>query len=216
MAASDVPGVAALAGRIVQAPATNPSAQPVAARFLPLIYTSAPGRAFRAFAPSRALATGVPAALCPALAAGGGATPAAAAQVALERCLGALRENVAAPDCGCRLLAVDAVALAPRDAFAYARGLSTRVFRSGRLDPLTHIAEETTQGDDRQTIVFAGARPAWRVRPLDPRTAEVTSLRRDGSADGPPRMAMRQILGLDRGRFIERIETPDLTLLIGF
>lgn len=215
--APEAENVAALASRIAAGPAAAPASQPVAARLLPLIQASTVGRAYLELDQSRALAIGDPAAQCPALTARSGASPALAVRSALQACLSDLELHQAGSACGCRLLAVNRVALAPRAAFSYAPGLATRVLRNGRLVPLIHIAEERTDGAEGvETLILVGSRPGWRIRMLDERRAEVTALGPDGTPNGPPVVATRQLLGLDRGRFIERIEAAELTFLIGF
>jgi hypothetical protein len=202
----------------------NPTAQPprlLGTEFVPLLFSAPAGIRFVAIEGERALAEGAPEASCPALAPAAGTSLAAAVAGALAECRAQLTAAGAPPTCGCRLIAANASLLAPPPVFAYARGLSTRVFRRGKLDPTHYVAEERLAPDGSEaTLVFAGTRPVWLVRRLSTTTAEIVALDRMGKA-GPAVPAKRQLIGLDRGRIRERIttKTPEgvpLTFLVGF
>jgi hypothetical protein len=213
---SDTVGVAT---RLAAVNPAGPSARPIAAEFLPLLHAAPEGRTFAGLPEPRALVQGEPAALCPALSAAGGSGIEGAVAAAVADCRDRLARSSAPPDCGCRLLAVNSVLAAPLADFAYATGLPARLIRDGRLDPLILVAEERlTEAGEAETLIRAGSVPVWLVRYRAPDRAELVPLAADGSAAGPARPAGRRLLGLDRGRFRERLTLPGegLTILIGF
>lgn len=184
---------------------------------VPLISAAPVGLAFLSAGPARALIRGTPASSCPALAAAGGADAAAAARAALSACRAALTGR---PECGCELVALGDLLLAPPETFAYAPGLPARLIRAGRLQPVTLVAEEKAlAGGVTATVLYAGSIPVWRILADGPERASVVPLAPDGTASGPAVAAQRRLLGLDRGRFRERIETAEagapLVFLIG-
>lgn len=114
---------------------------------LPFLTETTVGRAFLQAAPPRALARGDPASSCPALAVGtgdGSPTRVDAAMEALERCLAQLEGG--SDGCGCMLLALDDVALAPQGAFAYAKGIPARLYGPALGLDLMLVAEEASDG----------------------------------------------------------------------
>lgn len=103
-----------------------------AAAQVPYLYGSSLGRAYLAGAGRRALAFGHPAATCPASgAASEAATPQAAAETALRRCLEATNQSSGplrgGDECGCRLAVVDDVLLVAREDLGYAQAVSATV-----------------------------------------------------------------------------------------
>lgn len=210
---AQVADIASLASRVDRVKPGAPASRRLRADFLPLISNSFAGRRFLAMSEARALVIGEPQARCPALEAAGGPDAAVAVETAMGACLARLESLAPDAECGCRLLVSGDTLLAPRPDFAYATGLSTRALREGRLDQTRYVAVEEMSADGVETVIYAGERPVWRVVPGEGRMAMLVSL--EPGAE-PPRDVARQVLGIDRGRFIERIEAGDLTLLIGF
>lgn len=190
--------------------------------FVPLLVASPAGQRFSALPGPRALVQGEPALSCPALAVAAGPDLPAALRQGLAECRAELAASRSAPACGCRVIALGDLLLAPPERFAYATGLGTRVLAAGRLDPLRYVAEERPgPGGAPETLIRAGARPVWLVTGTAADRAEVTALGPDGRPAGPALPARRQRIGMDRGRFLERItaERPGegrMDLLIGF
>jgi hypothetical protein len=196
--------------RLAKVNPADPGFSRIPAAFLPLIHAAPEGRRFSGLPLPRALASGEPPERCPALAAAGGETREAAIAAATALCLDRLAA-AGAGDCGCRLIALDSTLFAPREAFAYAPGLPARVLRAGALSPVRYVAVEDVQGDRVLTVIFAGERPVYVLE-----GDALTTLGPDGRPAAAPTPVRRQPIALDRGRFVERVEAADLTLLIGF
>lgn len=198
-------GGGASGGGLIEKLREGPRSELISAPQSPFFFESAIGRAYLAAGvgggQGRALAQGWPAEQCPAFGATlDSANPRAAAEAALTSCLEDLPKNQVATDCGCRLLALDEVLLAPADAFVYARGVAAMVYdpASGRSavlvaeerHPMDVYAEiEETSRPDSLAALAKGARRLWLLSPDRP--AAALDLTADGEAalvfvEGPP------------------------------
>ncbi|TVQ56650.1 MAG: hypothetical protein EA355_06265 [Rhodobacteraceae bacterium] len=187
----------------------------------PFIARSPIGRRFLDAPTPRALALGDPPRHCPAaaIAAGPvGATRADAVSRALGACLEALAEAGDAAACGCRVIAVDDVLLAPVDAYAYAEGVGGRLVGDGRFGGRPLIAEEVDAPDGRGVRVafFDAGGPVAVGELADNGGARLLML-----DDGAVFTGWREPRGWRRGRVQERLllEGADgarLIALIGF
>lgn len=187
----------------------------------PFLTRSPIGRRFLAAPAPRALAIGDPAETCPAaaVAAGpAGASRQAVAARALDACLANLEDAGRDPACGCRVVAVDDVLLAPPSAFVYAEGVGGRLVGDGRFGGRPLIAEEVDAPDGRSVRIafFDAAGPV-----------AVGDLADDGRArlvmldDGAVFTGRREPRGWRRGRVQERLllqgaDGARLIALIGF
>ncbi len=194
------------------------SARRVGTDALPFLTQTETGRRFLAAARPRAIARGMPAEFCPAVAAAGGANGGSAeasrgevVRRALEDCLAGL--GPAREGCGCRVLAIDDVVTVPRDETAYATGVSARMQVPGLGLDLVLVAED---GPDGTVLLrdLAGAVARLERGPED--AASVVF------ADSGRRFEGRRVpVGFRRGRLAERIYASDaegnrLSLLVGF
>lgn len=188
----------------------TPRSRRMAAAGLGYFASSQAGRRFLARAAPRALARGDPAARCPASGqAGPAADRGAAARAALSACLAALPGDAA--DCGCRLIALDDMALIPIAEAAYAVGVPARLSVPALGVSKVLVAEERDGG---ALALFGLTGPAGRIERLGGRRVRVV-LPGLGAFEGAARP-----IGLRRGRLAERIAARDpegrrLTLVIG-
>ncbi|WP_138575958.1 hypothetical protein [Paroceanicella profunda] len=209
-AAAIVARVAALGPR--------PRIDALAPEFVPLLFNAPAGRDFLGLAEPKVLVSGSPALQCPALEPGAGATPEAAMADGVQACRAALRAAGAPESCGCRLLAADHVLTGSREDYAYARGIPARQTIGGKLSSLRMVAEQ--QGA-HALVLYAGKQPVWEVGEPEAGRATLRALSADGPVTAGTRIeARRRRVGLDRGRYAERIDATladgrDLTLLIG-
>lgn len=193
---------------------------------LPFLTQTETGRRFLAAAPPRAIARGMPAEFCPAVASASGAAGdgrGAVARRALEACLAQLgpeREG-----CGCRVLALDDVVTVPRDETAYATGVSARM-QVPDMDLDLLLVAEDARGDARRnerghvagdTVLLRDLRgPVARLSHGEDDSVEVVFTRSGRRFEG-----YRVPVGFRRGRLAQRIYARDaeghrLRLLVGF
>ncbi|MFO7855299.1 MAG: hypothetical protein R6V44_08785 [Paracoccaceae bacterium] len=166
---------------------------------MPLLHGSPEGRAFLALPRPRALVLGEPPARCPARGIAAGATPAAAAEAALDRCFAALEAAGGAdPDCGCAVAALDGALLLPPAAFAYAPGVSARLI-APEAGLALHLAADEAAGPEGARRLVLGPAPFPAEALIRPDgTAEL-------SLDGTLWTGRREAEGLIRGRHRERL-----------
>jgi hypothetical protein len=218
---AEIPAATARLGRYAPDGAAWRDAPRIEAAQAPFVSRSPIGRRFLAAPTPRALALGDPPAICPAaaLVAGPpGAARAAVAGRALDACLASLGERGMAASCGCRVVAVDDLLLAPLEAFAYAGGVGGRLVGDGRFGGKPLIAEEANAPDGRGVrIAFYDAAGPVALGDLgDDGAARLLMLE-----DGAVFTGWREPWGWRRGRVQERLllEGADgerLIALIGF
>jgi hypothetical protein len=173
----------------------------------PFLHLSPLGRRFLAMAPPRALALGHPGETCPV------GVVAATPRGAVEECLAA---TAARPDCGCRIVAVDDVALVPSAELAYAPGVGGRLFgHDPALGPL--VVEERAATGASSLVAFRSAAGLVAVGELFDDGDATLVLAADGETLG----GRREMLGWTRGRIKERLLLTGsggrrLVALIGF
>ena len=190
------------------------SARRVGTDALPFLTQTAAGRRFLAAAAPRAIARGMPAEFCPAVATAAGPAEAGRGEV-VRRALGACLEGLGAAreGCGCRVLALDDVVTVPRDETAYATGVTARMQVPGLDLDLMLVAEDAADG----TVLLRDL--AGPVARLSHGEGDAVSL---AFADSGRRFeGYRVPVGFRRGRLAERIYARDeaghrLRLLIGF
>ncbi|WP_118134354.1 hypothetical protein [Oceanicella sp. SM1341] len=208
---------AAIVARVAQA-GPGGRGEALSPEFVPLLFNAPEGRDFLGLTEPKVLVTGTPARQCPALVPGAGPTLGAALEDGAQACRDALRAAEAPESCGCRLLAADHVLTGDRADYAYARGIPARQTLDGSLSPLRLVAEQ--QGA-HALVLYAGSRAIWEVGEPEAGRATLRALAVDGPVSAGTRIeASRRRVGLDRGRYAERIDAhlPDgrsLTLLIG-
>ncbi|QPH53358.1 hypothetical protein [Pontivivens ytuae] len=125
---------------------------------------------------------------------------------ALDLCHAELGNLGLEEDCGCRLLAHGAILRAELAAFEYAIDLPARLFRGGRLDPITYFAREIVEENgDRGVVIEVGAERVVTLRydMASSPTAEATF------PNGTVVPAERQPVGFDRGRLRESFTLTD-------
>lgn len=185
---------------------------------IPYLRRSPEGAAFLAQPLPRALARGAPPQLCPAAAAssptaGNGAI---AAEEALTMCLRALSARGADASCGCSLLAMDNVLVAPRREFTFAPGVTAFLIRGQKRAAERLIAESEPTATGGESVILRSAAGVVGTLALQGDDAE---LRLASSPEILWRGA-RRLFGYRRGRLSERmVLTSDdgrsLRLLIG-
>ncbi len=211
----DLPIAARAASRIDRKSlAARQSSRRVTADALPFLTETAIGQSFLAAAAPRALAIGMPAEFCPAVAGATGApgTPAQDVAVqALGACLDQL--NPADSGCGCRIMALDDLLLVPREETAYATGTSARLQALGLGIDLMLVAEE----EPGEPMLLRDLRgPVARIMRGEGDAVTLDLLETGSKFTG------RSIpVGFRRGRVAERIYVSDseghhLTVLVGF
>ncbi len=183
---------------------------------IPFLRAAPAGAAFLQQSGPRALAQGAPSALCPVTVASNAATSRVEATAnALTGCLRGLAAIGADAGCGCRLMAVDTVLLAPQEAFSFAPVVSAVLIDAkGRSERL--VAESVSADPDTELVLLrdaAGERA--RLILVKGGAALVFSAEPDIQFSGT-----RQPFGYRRGRVAERLRMTNasgdaMTLLIG-
>lgn len=183
---------------------------------IPFLRAAPDGAAFLSGSAHRALARGAPPHMCPATGAAiGAATAADAARDALDDCFAALRRRGAAASCGCQVIALDAMLLDRRDAFAHAPGVSAHLVGPASR-PRALVAEALPPEGDAARALLRDASGVFGQLTLTDETAEMRLV----AAPETQWSGMREMFGYRRGRIAERIRftAPDgrrATLLIG-
>lgn len=189
------------------------NAKPVAFETLALLRDAPEAAEYRMAPRSRAFVMGWPSASCPALASAKADTPREAAGRATEACQ---RQLSGWADCGCRLMALDGVLLAPPEQFAHARAVAAELLIDGQR--MTLIAEEASDSSLEQ-------RAWWLLDPTGPLArlilkedqatlAFVTGTNGTYRA-GRTLTGTAQKLGLRRGTLALRISFAAGTLTLG-
>ena len=189
---------------------------------LPLLSSTATGRKFLAAAVPRALAQGVPAEFCPALALAAGTdsgpdsgTGSSLLTRTVARALSACLEQLdpAATNCGCRIVALGNILTIPREDTAYATGTTARMRVAALGIDLVLVAED---GAPDETLLRDLAGPVARLSRGAGDKITLWLL-----ADGHAFNGASIPVGFRRGRLAERIYATDadgirMSLLIGF
>lgn len=189
---------------------TGPGARRAPQETLAFLVETPEGRAFLSASGARAIARGRPAAQCPAVGVAALSGPGDAVARALGACLAALPHKRRG-GCGCEVLAHDNVIAVSRGEFAYATGVSARLWAPGLGIDGLFVAEAAP--DDGVVLRDLGG-PFGRVT----RTGdERVRVELDGAA---PFEGTAQAIGYRRGRRAEVIRATDadgrlLNLLIG-
>lgn len=179
---------------------------------LPWLRSAPEGMKFLSAAAPKALARGAPDNACPvaAISSKGAETAEQAAISALSNCLAELK---GAPDCGCQLMAVDQVVLAPRADLSFAPSVTaTLISDAGATRLVADRRGESPAGE----VTLRDATGPFGVLFLKGGDAEMTLTARPGEVF----MGRRIKFGYRRGRIAERLvltsQTGDqFTLLIG-
>lgn len=203
---------------------------------LPFFFESEIGNAYLRAGPARAIAIGEPRAECPAFGAAlGGASLTAAANDALDQCLGAIAQ-ADETRCGCRLVAAGGALLAGAESFSYARAIHAKLYGGGGA-PVSLIVEERDQGAPsgaapsaerladlargvRQLTLF-GPSGAIGALTLTGDGGAQLDLTREGDARTPAWRGRWSAEGFRRGRLAKTIALTsasgaEVTLLIGY
>ncbi|WP_316014192.1 hypothetical protein [Roseobacter sp. HKCCA0434] len=177
---------------------------------LAYFFRSPDGQAYLLETGPKALVRGAPAESCPVQVSirSDGDDPRARGAIgeALAQCHADLAALGADPDCGCRLLAHDVILRADPAEFEYAIDLPTRLFRGGRLDPVTYFARaELNDAGERLVIVESGDTEIVRLLYTDPGARSAGARFPDGTTVE----AVRDPVGFDRGRLRESFTLTD-------
>lgn len=123
---------------------------------LPLLTSTREGKNFLAMNPdARAFVQASPSNTCPVRATGeDDNSPEWAVNLAMSSCFKALNTIGIADRCGCQLMVKNSVLVDEMDAFAYARGVSTLVFRPDTTEAHLYIAEEIIQDTPDYSLRF--------------------------------------------------------------
>lgn len=172
---------------------------------LAYFFRSADGRAYLLAEGPKAIVRGAPQGQCPVEVSmvGGGNAQASITQ-ALQSCHEDLSALGLQDSCDCRLLAQGTILHAAPATFEYAVDLPVRLFRDGRLDPVTYFSRAGSDGTGtRAILVELGDTQLMAVSYSDPgaRHAVVTY------PDGTQIPAERAPVGYDRGRLRESFTT---------
>ena len=188
---------------------------------LAYFFRSGDGRDYLMSEGPKALVRGHPQQSCPVEVAVTGAPPDPRSRNAIASALMQCHADLAAlgrkDSCGCRLMAHENVLHAPPADFEYAVDLPVRLFRDGRLDPVTYFSRAGSVEDgNRAIVVEAGGERLLVISYGDvgARTAVVNF------PDGTQAPAERTPVGYDRGRLRESFTTtqPDgarLRVIVG-
>ncbi len=223
-AASAVAETAGAAVRFARSVSPNDrGVRPLEAVAAPILYGAPEGREFLTTAGPRAFSIGAPPAECPARSYGAGPTFPAATRASLEGCFARLRaaRRDGRGDCGCLVVAIGDMIIAPPETLAYASGVSARVIAPDFGEERYLVAEELAGANGDRLLAFRAA-GAPSTGPM------VASVAPDGAAEVLWRDAEdvafsgRRISdGLRRGRYAERLYVEDdagrrLIVLIGY
>lgn len=175
------------------------AAEKISIRQIPFLFSSAEGQSYLVSEGPKAMVQGTPAHQCPVRAqirqeAKTNSTfP--IARLALERCHADLEALGLAENCGCELLLVNDVLMAPLEQFSYATDLPARIFENGTLRPEWFFVREIFTGDSTRGLDILG--PKGSYAQLDSVAAGPVA----GSlADGTSVRGTFEISGLARGR----------------
>jgi hypothetical protein len=235
IAASSPPGAASAAAVTADAAVrfargitpVDRGVRPVEAAAAPILFSSPEGREFLSAPGARGFAIGAPPAACPARASGQGPTAVAAAEASVLGCFARLEaaRPEGAGDCGCLVVALGDLILAPPEALSYARGVSARVIAPDFGEDRYFVAEEIA-GDSGARVLYFRAAGAAEPGPLaavvEP-DGDAQVLWRDQANDGAELLFDGRHIGdgLRRGRYAERLFVEDpqgrrMTVLIGY
>lgn len=185
---------------------------------LAYFFRSADGRSYLLADDPKAIVRGEPAAQCPVqVSVDGSSSPRQAVSQALTACHDDLDALGLEDSCDCRLLAQSTVLHAEPATFEYAVDLPVRLFRAGRLDPVTYFSRAgTDDAGNRALAIEVGETRLMVVSYADPGalTASISY------ADGSTAPAARAPVGYDRGRLRQSFTTtaPDgaaLRIIVG-
>lgn len=193
---AEVEGIAAAAARLdAETVAARRGFRRVEISALPYLRSSLEGARFLGRAGPRALARGAPAAACPisGVSPPGAKDRRAAAAAALSSCLA----RAQGPECGCRLLAVDDILLAPRADFVFAPVVSAYLI-GGPAGARALVAEAAPPAGDVEEVILRDAQGAVGALILNGDAARLT-------LGGVVYEGRREPFGYRRGRIAERL-----------
>lgn len=175
-----------------------PGTRMISVTEIPWLLSAPEGAAFTALALPRALARGEPAPSCPAAAAATGADRSSAAGNALSACIQSLDKKNSANQCGCKLLAVDDVLLAPLKEFSYAPVISALLISDGQALRLVADAVNAPEAQG-QLVALRTLNGVVGILLLEGESARLEL------ADGSQWSGVRKSFGYRRGQIAERV-----------